>query len=73
MTTSTPAEGSLQLRIQLEVEPSVWRRIVVPEGITMSDLAQILLAAMGWNNSHVHLFRVGDEAYGTADDDAPED
>ena len=28
---------------------------------------------MGWNNSHVHLFRVGDEAYGTADDDAPED
>jgi len=74
MTTSTPTQGSLQLRIELlEVEPSVWRRIVVPEDITMADLARILLAAMGWNNSHQHLFRVGDEAYGTADDDAPED
>lgn len=39
----------------------------------MADLAEILLAAMGWDNSHLHLFRVGDEEYGLADEDAPDE
>lgn len=74
MTPSPPVEGSLQLRIELlDVEPTVWRRILVPEDLTMADLAEILLAAMGWDNSHLHLFRVGDEEYGMADEDAPEE
>jgi hypothetical protein len=74
LTPSRPAEGTLQLRIELlDVEPTVWRRILVPEDITMADLAEIILIAMGWNNSHRHLFRVGDEEYGLADEDASED
>jgi hypothetical protein len=74
MTPSLPTDGSLQLRIELmDVRPAVWRRVLVPDDITMADLAEMLLAAMGWENSHLHLFRVGDESYGMADDDAPED
>jgi hypothetical protein len=74
MTPSPHSEGTLQLRIELlDVEPTVWRRILVPEDITMADLAEILLAAMGWNNSHLHMFRVGDDEYGLADEDAPEE
>lgn len=74
MTPAPHAEGTLQLRIELlEVEPTVWRRILAPEDITMADLAEILVAAMGWDNSHLHLFRVGDDEYGSADEDAPQD
>ena len=74
MTRSVPVLGSLQLRIELrDVVPRVWRRLVVPDGITMADLAEILLLAMGWDNVHLHIFEVGDESYGAADEDAEED
>ena len=74
MTTSVPPEGSLQIRVELrDVQPAVWRRILVPDEITMADLAEILLIAMGWGNAHLHLFEVGDEIYGAADDDAEDD
>lgn len=74
MTSSAPSEGSLQIRVELrDVEPAVWRRIAVPDGITMADLALILLTAMGWGNVHLHLFEVGDEIYGSADDEAEDD
>jgi len=74
MTSAQPSEGSLQLRIELlDVEPTVWRRVVVPDDFTMAELAETLLAAMGWGNSHLHLFEVGDEIYGMADEDADDD
>jgi hypothetical protein len=74
MTPTPPTDGSLQLRIELmDVRPAVWRQVLVPDDITMAELAEMLLAAMGWENSHLHQFRVGDESYGTADEDAPED
>jgi hypothetical protein len=48
VTSSAPSEGSLQIRVELrDVEPSVWPRILVPDGITMAELAEILLVAMG--------------------------
>jgi hypothetical protein len=71
---SASVGGSLQMRIELrDVTPVVWRRLQVPDGITMADLAEILLLAMGWSNVHLHLFEVGDESYGAADEDAEED
>jgi hypothetical protein len=39
----------------------------------MAKLADILLTAMGWSNSHLHAFRVGEKRYGMVDDDFPED
>jgi hypothetical protein len=38
----------------------------------MAKLANILLAAMGWSNSHLHAFTVGDRRYGMNYDDYPE-
>jgi hypothetical protein len=62
------------MRVELrDVDPRVWRRLLVPDGITMADLAEILLLAMGWENVHLHLFEVGDVSYGPADDDAEDD
>jgi hypothetical protein len=43
-----------ELRVELdEVRPAVWRQLIVPASIRLSKLADILLASMGWNNSHL--------------------
>jgi len=44
-----------QLKITLlEVDPPIWRRVLVPSELTLGDLNFILQAAMGWTNSHLH-------------------
>jgi hypothetical protein len=78
MTPNRPQPGTysaLRLRIQLnDVDPVVWRRLLVPGTVRLAKLGQMLLAAMGWNNSHLHAFRVGDTSYGMElDDDFPDD
>jgi hypothetical protein len=47
-----PGQSVFRLRIQLrDVDPVIWRRILVPGSIRMAKLSPILLAAMGWTNS----------------------
>lgn len=54
-----------RLRIALsEVDPTIWRRLIVPADVRLSKLADVLLVAMGWSNSHMHQFRIGDALYG---------
>jgi len=68
-----PGQSAFRLRIQLiDVDPGIWRRILVPGSIRMSKLAEILLSAMGWSNSHLHAFTIGDQRYGMNYDDFPE-
>ena len=60
-----PGQSVFRLRIQLdEVHPVVWRRVLVPGSVRMAKLSEMLLAAMGWTNSHLHAFRVGEKRYG---------
>jgi hypothetical protein len=51
----------------------VWRRVLVPGGVKLSKLHDILQAAMGWTNSHLHSFTIDGKLYGTHFDDYPED
>jgi hypothetical protein len=37
-----------------EVEPPVWRRLWIPDTLTMAKLDRIIQTAMGWTNSHLH-------------------
>jgi hypothetical protein len=64
-----------QLRIQLrEVNPVVWRRVLVPGGPRLGKLDLMLQAAMGWTNSHLHLFKIGELKFGSQFDDyAPDE
>jgi hypothetical protein len=56
---------SFQLRIELEeVEPLVWRRLLVPGHLGLAKLHDVLRTAMGWSNSHLHCFSIGGERYG---------
>lgn len=54
-----------QLRVTLlESDPPIWRRIQVPSTLTLAKLHRVLQAAMGWKESHLHQFHVGDERFG---------
>lgn len=60
--TVAPDDGRpLQLTITLcEMDdPRVWRRVAVPAAATLGDLHDVIQAAMGWGDDHMHAFRVG--------------
>ncbi len=64
------ASWSWQLKIELlDVKPSVWRRLLVPETITLPTLHEVLQAAVGWTNSHLHEFVINGVRYSDPDPD----
>ena len=66
---ATTPVAALELEVSLrEVEPRVWRRIVVPESISLRHLHEVLQVAMGWENAHLYLFAIGDADYGDVED-----
>ena len=52
----------LKIRL-LEIEPEIWRRFVVPAGITLDRLHDIIQIVMGWTDSHLHEFTIGKKRY----------
>ena len=53
----------LQLKIELmDIEPPIWRRIQMPGDCTFWDLHVAIQNAMGWGDSHLHMFRATDPA-----------
>jgi hypothetical protein len=69
-STSRKISRSWQLKIQLlDVIPTVWRRLVVPETITLPKLHQVFQVALGWTNSHLHEFVIGGVRYSEPDPD----
>lgn len=46
-----------QVRIDIQgAKPPIWRRLLIPAGITFETLHQIIQTAFQWNNSHLHCF-----------------
>jgi hypothetical protein len=57
-------ERFVQLKVTLnDTRPPIWRRLVLPSATTLEDLHFIILAAMGWEGGHLHVFRAA-EQYG---------
>lgn len=66
----------IQLKITLQgTTPPIWRRIQMPEDLSLLQLHLILQLTMGWTNSHLHEFTIQGQRYGTLFDDGwePED
>ena len=64
----TKAKTVHRVKVTLrQVKPPVWRRIEVPSNIRLSDLADVLEAAMGWLGGHLHAFEADGVLYETPD------
>ena len=67
-----PGKRIVQLKVVLdEIRPQIWRRLLVPEGITLSALSAALEHAMGWERYHLHEFDIEGVCYGVPDSDYP--
>ena len=54
-----------RLRIELhEIEPGLWRRFDVPLSSTSLILHDAIEVAVGWTDSHLFEFSIGDRVYG---------
>ncbi|NNN06771.1 MAG: plasmid pRiA4b ORF-3 family protein [Elusimicrobia bacterium] len=67
---SRKASAAYQLKVTLEgIAPPIWRRLEVPGDMDLEKLHEVIQVAMGWTNSHLHQFIVGETFYGIPDDD----
>ena len=66
-----PSEKAVyQLKVTLDhSKPPIWRRVLVPENITLYQLHEILQRVMGWMDCHLHMFTIGGQIYGDPADD----
>jgi hypothetical protein len=60
--------GVIEIKITLDnTNPTIWRMVSVPASITFFDLHHIIQISMGWKNSHLFEFKVGDYKIGYID------
>jgi hypothetical protein len=63
-----------QLKITLsDSKPPIWRRVELPDDVTLARLHAIIQEAMGWSDSHLHMFTLGQTFYGVPDLDDEQD
>lgn len=63
----TPA-ATYQLEISLLYsDPHIWRRIQVPGSMTLDRLHDVIQFCMGWTDTHLHQFLIGNNLYGPSD------
>src|SRR3989304_5644609 len=59
-----------EIRVQLrDIEPPIWRMLQVRPQTRLGRLHKIIQRAMGWTNSHLHLFEIDGKPYGEGDFD----
>lgn len=46
-----------QIHVSLEeVQPQIWRQLLIPSNLLLSDLHNIIQTVMGWEDAHLHQF-----------------
>lgn len=59
----TPTIARLKVTLD-EIEPPIWRRLLVERKATLADLHHIIQAAFGWQDYHLHQFEIGGLLFG---------
>ncbi len=60
-----PHTKLLQIYFELKwLEPSIWRRVIVPDTITLKQFHKVIQIGMGWSDRHQHEFLIADKRYG---------
>ncbi len=64
------AKQIFQIKLALRnSKPNIWRRLLVPSNLLLSDFHKIIQTAMGWTNSHLHQFIKNKTYYSVKMDD----
>src|SRR5260370_8309998 len=53
--------------VLLGTKPPIWRRVLVPAEFTLAQLHDVVQAAMGWEDCHLHQFYIGKQRFGVPD------
>ena len=61
--TSNPSILKLKVTL-LGMKPPIWRRLLVPETMTLAILHEAIQAAMGWYGGHIHQFEIAGGYFG---------
>ena len=63
-----------QIKVELrDLRPTVWRRILVPDELTLAELHEVVDQAMGWQDCHLHEFEVEAVRFGIPDPEGDDD
>lgn len=64
-------EGTIfQLKVTLhDTKPPIWRRVLVEGASTLDQIHEVIQAAFGWWNYHLHDFKIDGNEYGVPDPD----
>jgi hypothetical protein len=71
--TTTPKPGRSEVIVQIKIKllgvskPPVWRRLQLPADTRLDHLHDIIIAAFGWQDYHMHVFTSGPEEFGSPD------
>ncbi|MEX2660141.1 MAG: plasmid pRiA4b ORF-3 family protein [Acidimicrobiales bacterium] len=69
---TTPARSGdvYQLKVTLhDTKPPIWRRVLIDGASTLNQVHEVVQAAFGWWNYHLHEFEIGNTRYGVPDPD----
>lgn len=59
-----------QLKVTLhDTKPPIWRRVLIDGASTLDQAHEVIQAAFGWWNYHLHEFEIGGTQYGVPDPD----
>jgi hypothetical protein len=66
-----PGDPVLVIRITLlgVNDPAVWREVAIPANYTLDRVHMVIQEAMGWQECHLHSFRIAGGEYGMPDPD----
>ncbi|MGX5845120.1 plasmid pRiA4b ORF-3 family protein [Mesorhizobium sp. ArgA1] len=60
------ASGVYRLKVSLpRISPMIWRRLLVSEEMTLFGVHRTIQIAFGWEDYHLHAFRLHGRHYGT--------
>jgi hypothetical protein len=71
--TTTRKQDRSEVIVQTKIKllgvskPPVWRRLQLPADTRLDHLHDIIVAAFGWENYHMHVFTNGHEEFGEPD------
>jgi hypothetical protein len=66
--TADKLQEIYQIKVTLlDTDPPIWRRLLVPADLTLDQLHHVLQLAMGWEDCHLHEFRIGQQRFGKPD------